>query len=317
MRKTILLLLILCVPLLLSAQYKRKNRSAFGTKKNKVRKEYIVGIGGANFLGELGGANQIGTHFVKDFEFSATRPSLALGIRMRPSSRFAVKGGLHYLMLTGADKLTKEPYRENRNLSFRSPVFELSVQAEFFLTKEQVGHQYNIRNVKGMKSFDIQSYFFVGVGGFYFNPQAKYNGTWINLQPLGTEGQGLPGGAKKYSRFSVCIPYGLGAKYGVSKEWTIGIEIGIRKIFTDYLDDVSTVYYDNAALKAAHGEMGAYLADPSLHNYPESLGGDATGATQTAAGDQRGDPKSKDAYMFTNITVSYKVPYRRRTRSKF
>jgi hypothetical protein len=317
MRKTILLLLILCVPLLLSAQYKRKKRSSFGSKKNKIKKEYIVGIGGSNFLGELGGANQIGTHFVKDFEFSATRPSLAAGIRYRPSSRFAVKGGLYFMMLSGSDKLTTEPYRQNRNLSFRSPVVELSAQAEFFLTKEQIGHQYNIRNVKGTASFDIQAYVFVGVGGFYFNPQAKYQGSWINLQPLGTEGQGLPGGPKKYSRVGVCIPYGLGAKYGLTKEWTIGIEVGVRKIFTDYLDDVSTVYYDNAALKAAHGEMGAYLADPSLHNYPESLGGDATGAIQSAAGEQRGDPKSKDSYMFTNITVSYKFPYRRRTRSKF
>ncbi len=317
MRKTILSLLILLVPLLLSAQYKRKSRGTFGKKKSKIRKEYIVGIGGANFLGELGGANQIGTHFVKDFEFSATRPSVAVGMRYRPSPRWAVKGGLYYMMLSGADKLTTEPYRQNRNLSFRSPVFELSAQAEFFLTREQTGRQYNIKNAKTGGSKDFQAYVFVGVGGYYFNPQAKYNGSWVNLQPLGTEGQGLPDGGKKYSRVGVCIPYGIGAKFGISKEWTVGVEVGIRKIFTDYLDDVSTVYYNNDELLKARGEMAAYLADPSLHDYPESLGGDATGAKQTAEGQQRGDPKSKDAYMFTNITVSYKVPYRRRTRSKF
>lgn len=316
MRKTILSLLLLLVPLFVCAQYKKK-RSSFSSKRNKPRKEYIVGIGGANFLGELGGANQIGTHFIKDFEISATRPSVQLGVRYRPISMLAVKGGLYYQMVSGADNLTTEPYRQNRNLSFRSPIIELSAQAEFYFTKEQAGSQYNIRNAKRGKTSDFQGYAFVGVGGFFFNPQAKYNGNWVNLQPLGTEGQGLPGGKKKYSRFGVCIPYGLGGKYGVTKEWTVGVEFGIRKVFTDYLDDVSTVYYDKAVILKERGEMAAYLADPSLQNYPEALGGDATGAKQSATGEQRGDPKSKDAYMFTNITVSYKFPYRRRTRSKF
>jgi len=319
MRKTLLSLLLLLVPLFVCAQYKAnaKRKHAFTSKRNKPRSEYILAVGGANFLGELGGANQIGTHFVRDFEFSATRPSVALGLRYRPSPRWAVSGGLHYLMLTGEDRLTKEPYRQNRNLSFRSPVIEFSVQAEFFLTKEQLGRNYNIRNVKKGASTDIQAFVFVGVGGFYFNPQAKYNGSWVNLQPLGTEGQGLPGGPKKYSRIGLCIPYGIGAKYGITKDWAVGLEVGIRKIFTDYLDDVSTVYYDNNALKAAHGDMGAYLADPSLYNYPPELGDPNGGAKQSATGEQRGDPKSKDAYMFTNVTVSYRFPYRRRTRSKF
>ena len=127
----------------------------------------------------------------------------------------------------------------------------------------------------------------------------------------------MPGGPNRYSRVGICIPYGIAGKYGINREWSIGLEVGIRKTFTDYIDDVSTVYYDNNALLAAHGKMGAYLADPSLQTYPEELGGNAAGPTQTAAGQQRGDPKSKDAFMFTNITVSYKIPYRRRTRSKF
>lgn len=316
MRKTILSLLLLLVPLFLCAQFRKNKHRSYG-KKSKIRKEYIIGIGGANFLGELGGADQIGTHFVKDFEISATRPSFQIGMRYRPISQVAVKGGFYYQLISGSDNLTNEPYRKNRNLSFKSPIYEVSAQAEFYFTKEKAGPQYNIRNARKGRSSDFQAYAFVGVGGYFFNPQAKYNGSWVALQPLGTEGQGLPGGPKKYSRFGICIPYGLGAKYGINKEWTVGVEFGIRKVFTDYLDDVSTVYYDNAVILKERGEMAAYLADPSLHNYPEELGGDATGAKQTATGEQRGDPKSKDAYMFTNITVSYKFPYRRRTRSKF
>jgi hypothetical protein len=320
MYKKILLLLILILPLLSNAQYRKgkyKRANNFANSKNKARKEYVFGIGAANFLGELGGANQIGTHFIKDFEFSATRPSAAIGMRYKFAKRYAVKGGLYYQLLSGSDALTKEPYRHNRNLSFRSNIFELSGQFEVYLTREQQGHRYKIKNARGMKSYDYQLYLFGGVGAFYFNPQAKYNGSWVNLQPLSTEGQGLPGGPKKYSRVSFCIPYGVGGKYAINKDYTVGLEVGLRKTFTDYIDDVSTVYYDNNALRAAKGNMAADLADPSLLNYPEELGGATSGANQSATGEVRGHSNWKDAYMFVNLTVTYKVPYKRRTRSKF
>lgn len=325
MYKKLLLLLLVMLPYLADAQYKvprnarKKKYSAnnFANKRNKARKEYVIGIGAANFLGELGGANQIGTNFVRDLEFSMTRPSFALGYRYKFAKRFAVKGGFYYQLVSGSDKLTKEPYRHNRNLSFRSNIFELSAQAEFYFTKEQQGHRYKIKNAKGIKNYDFQGYLFLGVGGFYYNPQAMYRGHWTNLQPLGTEGQGLPGGPKKYSRVSVCIPYGIGMKYSLTPEWAVGLEIGIRKTFTDYIDDVSTVYYDNAALRLAKGDASADLADPSLANYPIELSGPGAGGVQTAAGEQRGDKKDKDAYMFVNVTVAYKIPTKRRTRSKF
>lgn len=321
MRKLLLLSLLFTLPYFAVAQGykkpKRKKASNFATSKSKVRKEYILGIGAANFLGELGGANGVGTNFVKDLEFSATRPSFALGMRYKFSKRFAVKGGFYYQLLSGADKLTKEPYRNNRNLSFRSNVFELSIQGEFFFTKEQSGHLYKIKNAKGMKNYDLQGYIFAGVGAFYYNPKARYKGTWVELQPLGTEGQGLPNGPKKYSRVNICIPYGIGGKYALDKDWAVGLEIGVRKTFTDYIDDVSGVYYDNSAIFLARGETAAAMADPSLLSYPAELGGNSAGLNQSAAGEQRGDKKDKDAYMFLNITVSYKVPYKRRTRSKF
>ena len=219
MRKIILLSFLIIIPILATAQYKgargarkAKSKNSFINRKTKPRKEYVIGIGASNFLGELGGANQIGTNFVKDLEFSATRPSAAFGLRYKFTKRWAVKGGLYYQLLSGADNLTKEPFRHNRNLSFRTHIFELSAQAEVYFTKEQPGHRYKIKNAKGMKNYDIQFYGFLGVGGFFYNPQAKYGGNWVNLQPLSTEGQGLAGGPKKYSRVSVCIPYGLGVK---------------------------------------------------------------------------------------------------------
>ncbi len=323
MLKKLLIFLLIIAPVFASAQYKNSKKrnsvrtgSSF-TKRKKPRPEFIIGVGASNFLGELGGANQIGTFFVRDLEFKATRPSTQIAIRYKFSKRFAVKGGYYYQLLSGNDKLTKEPFRNNRNLHFRSSIHEVSGQFEFFFTKEQQGARYNIKNAKGMKNYNFQAYGFVGVGGIYFNPQAKYRGAWVNLQPLGTEGQGLVDGPKKYSRFTFVIPYGIGVKNAIDKEWSVGLEVGIRKTFSDYIDDVSGVYYDNDALRAARGDMAADLADPSLLNMPEALGGNSIGGIQSAKGEVRGHSNHKDAYMFLNVTISYKIPAKRRTRSKF
>ncbi len=321
MQKKLLLLLLFFIPFFASAQYGNKIRhrgdNGFVNKKNRPQKQITFGIGASNFLGELGGANQVGTFFVKDLEFSTTKPSAALGYRYKFNQLFALSGGFHYLAVKGNDNLTAEPYRQNRNLNFKSNIFELSIQGELYFTKEQQGHLYRIKNAKGRKSYKLQAYAFGGVGVFYFNPKAQYRGKWVALQPLGTEGQGLPDGPKKYSRFSICIPYGLGVSEGIGKNWSVGLEIGIRKTFTDYIDDVSGDYYDNAIIREQNGNTAADLADPSLANYPISLGGDATGLKQSAAGEQRGDPTHKDSYMFMNITVSYKLRTRRSVKSKF
>src|SRR4051812_34439285 len=99
MRKTLLFLLLITLPILASAQSMRgrnhgRNRGGFSTGRKKPRKEWILGFGAANFLGELGGANQVGTFFVRDLEFSQTRTSAAFGMRYKFNKRMAVKGGV-------------------------------------------------------------------------------------------------------------------------------------------------------------------------------------------------------------------------------
>ena len=320
-KRLFIVLLIFSLPLISLAQSgkktpKKKSNSNF-LGKTKPAKYIIGGVGACNFLGELGGANQVGTHFVKDFEFSMTRPSAALGYRYKLNRFFALSGGLYYCLVSGSDATTKEPSRQNRNLSFRSNIFELSGQGEFYFLKENKTHLFRVRNAKAKKVFRIQPYLFGGVGVFHFNPQAKYDGKWVNLRPLSTEGEGMPNGPKEYSRFSMCIPYGIGASEGIGKDWTIGIEIGMRYTFTDYIDDVSGVYYDNAAIKKEKGDMAAYLADPSLHRMPPEYGGDSSGGWQAAPGQVRGHSNHNDAYMFTNITISYKIKNSKKIKSKF
>jgi len=272
-----------------------------------MRYEVYYGTGATNFLGELGGANREGTNFVRDLEFSMTRPLLQLGMRYRILEALSTKVMLSYGWLRGDDALTLEMYRSNRNLHFRSPIVEFSGQLEYSIIREKQGHRYNLRRVRGLKGFKTNTYFFVGFGGLYFNPRAKYEGKWYSLQPMGTEGQGLVPTREKYKRVTMCIPYGIGFKYGLNRRWNIGLEFGVRKTFSDYLDDVSTTYYDNTLIQNANGNVAAYLADPS----------DGTHPSWTAAYQQRGDAKDKDSYMFLSINLTYKLNTTRQGLPKF
>ena len=288
----------------------KRHRSTFGKKKPPYRYEWIGGLGVTNFLGDLGGANQIGTNGLKDLELVLTRPALSAGVRIKIQQFFSAKGNLAWGIIRGDDKLTKEPFRNNRNLSFRSPVLELSGQIEFDFIREQKGHIYKIRGVRGMKHKDRQLYLFGGGGGVFFNPKAKYlNGKWYSLQPMGTEGQGVISGTRKYTRITGLILVGGGVRLALNRYWGIGFEIGMRKTFSDYMDDVSREYATQTLIANGADPKAVYFADPSqaAGPYPGSV----------CEGCQRGDKTDKDAYMFAALTLGYKVMYRKRSRSKF
>src|ERR1700758_557286 len=217
----------------------------------KERKEWILGGGVSNFLGDLGGLNKVGTHYsYADLELVLTSPSGSLGYRYRINKRFASRTDFSYLKVRGDDKLTLEPFRHNRNLNFKSNIFELSTVVEISLSFDRHGNKYHIKKTmfRRYKQYSSYYYAFVGVGGFYFNPKANYGGNWYNLHDLSTEGEGLPGGIKQYKRISISIPIGLGVRYRINDRWTLGLEYNFRKTFTDYIDDVSGRYYDKNKL---------------------------------------------------------------------
>ena len=146
----IFLILIICD--ISSAQRRRSGRW------KQSRYEFVFGIGGTGFLGELGGRDQVGTNSIRDLEISLTRPLFSVGLRYKIEEYLAVKGALTYGRLKGDDNTTKEIYRNNRNLSFRSPIIELSVLGEYSLIREKIGHKYNLRKVRGVKGFKTNTY---------------------------------------------------------------------------------------------------------------------------------------------------------------
>jgi hypothetical protein len=275
----------------------------------RLRAEITFGAGTTNFLGDLGGADQIGTDYYEDFETNMTRPTAFLGGRYKLHPRHAVMVGFQWGMLAGDDRTTAWADRMDRQFQFRSNVFELGARYEFYFVKEKAGHIYKLKKIRGLKNAGVYPYLFIGAAAFYHNPQGKdESGNWHNIRPLNTEGQEIIATRKPFSPVSLAIPYGFGFRkaFAGSKRWMFGIEYGQRKTFTDYMDGVSTTYFDNATIEAYKGAPAAYLADPNKgtnENY--------------VAGQQRGDPTDKDSYGFLTITVSYKLKTGRDGRVRF
>ncbi len=292
--KRFILIIFLLAPLMLLAQRSSSRWKAY-------RYELNFGIGASNFLGDLGGANQIGTHFVKDLELSQTRFAMSAGLRYKLSQRLAIHPNITYGKVAGDDALTQEFFRNHRNLNFKSNIWEVNTNLEFFFLKESVGHRYKLRGVRGQRGYEFAGYVFAGIGAFHFNPKGEYEGNWYELQPLGTEGQGLVESREKYKRTQICIPMGIGFKYTIDRRWGLSLEYGLRYTFTDYIDDVSKTYYDRDALAQYNGFLSAALSDKSTPYYTNN------NPENTNMGEQRGDPTHRDAYMFAIISINYKL----------
>ncbi len=271
------------------------------------RHEFSIGVGAVNFLGELGGANQVGTNGLRDLEFSRTRPAFKIGYRYILNPKIKIGADLLYGRLNGDDQLTKEPFRNNRNLHFRSPIIEFGVFLEYYPFSEKTGNRYGLNGVRGNKKFHFSPYISVGIGGFWFNPSALYptDNKWHNLHSIQTENV-------NYKRVSICIPTGVGVKFSLSKKLSIGFEISGRKTFTDYIDDVSTVYVDQSGEDA----MTIYLTNPTTNIIPPTIDGPYV-SRPTGIGQQRGDPTDNDSYLFAIFSAHYRFLRYKRNLPKF
>lgn len=253
-----------------------------------------VGLGASNYLGEMGGIDEPRQDFIWDLKPSETRWSVSAFVRDRFSPIFAGKLQFNYLRISGADSLSTYGPRRGRNLSFRNDMLELTATLEVYFLQ--------INDIGGSKRYqsDFQFYAFGGIGGLYSNPKGELDGKWYALQPLKTEGQ-----TKPYSRLNFVIPMGVGFYYTLNSKYRLGMEIGWRKTFTDYLDDVSTTYAkpselpSKIAVELANKSDRAYAKDPE--GLPERF--------NYVPGSIRGYPSHNDNYMTVNINFSYIFGY--------
>lgn len=315
LRTKLIVLGILILPTLVNAQ-----------RWKRQRYEWVAAIGATQFLGDLGGRNQIGSDWFFDLDAASTRYVANIGFRYKISEYVSAKTGFSFGEIYGDDKYTEEPFRNNRNLHFRSPIVEWATQIEVSWMREAIGSRYKIRRVRGRgrKGSQVYVYGFAGVALLYMNPMAKYDGKWYPLRKLHTEGQGYVPSREVYSNWQFTIPFGVGMKYAIDKKSSIGLEYGLRKTFTDYMDDVSTTYvYSKWApnalqIKSAleYDNVAAALADPSLNRAPDNAD-TFPGACSACPGQQRGDPSDLDSYMFLMITYQRKIRTTRKGLPKF
>ncbi len=305
--------------LLLSTTAIFAQHTNFNTQRNWSlnKKEILFGIGATQFLGDLGGRDMIGKDYsLVDLDLPSTHIGGMIGYRFRFHPYWATSSTINVGMLRGNDALTNEIIRNSRNLHFRSIVVEFQQRIEcIILANEKFGARYNISgHSKRMRNKNDQVYLFTGIGVSYFNPKAKYNGDWVALRPLNTEGQGsgetftiyTADGNKEYtapSRYApvtATIPFGIGMRTGIGRMWRIGIEATYVKTFSDYIDDVSGYYADPAVIAANSSDPSAavYLANPAAAN-----------TNWFAAGQQRGDSQ-KDAYFYLNVVVTRNITYK-------
>lgn len=243
--------------------------------------------------------------------FGATRPNLGVAISKRLAPRLSVRGALSYGRIVGddskaADDKDKEAvYRYNRNLRFRNNILEFSGVGMIDLFENRGSY---------LKRRDLVPYLFAGLAVFYHNPKAPdANGNYVALQPLGTEGQYLSEQDKKslnfsvpkpYKRVQISIPFGAGVNYRLNRQMNVGYEIGWRKTFTDYLDDVSGKYVDRKLFK---DPTARYVSDPSNQAFKDKANANyhQFGGAYGVTGSQRGTTAEKDWYIVSGFNIQY------------
>jgi len=248
-------------------------------QRNKPSMEVGVFLGGSYYIGEI---NQ---QHLGQF----TKPAGGLVFRYNFNRRLAARANAWYGIVEAHDSYSESAAQKQRNMSFKSDISEISAVLEFNFLDYELGNE-NRR---------FSPYIFGGFAGYKFKPQVDFGGQWVNAQPLATEGQGLPGGAsnRKYKLTQVSLPFGVGFKTHLAESIGLSVEWGMRKTFTDYIDDVSTEYYDPAVLAIAYGPTSAAVSDPSIGTDPN----------YSNVGRQRGNPTNKDWYSFIGFIFTIKI----------
>lgn len=272
--------------------------------------EIGLGIGPMIFVGDLGGNYGKGKPFVKDVNLPLTKLSKGFFATFYPAEWLGFRFAVNHSRVEGFDSIindkgSAETFRKTRNLQFRSPLAEAYIAAEVY---PKVFFEQFTGNSSRLRPYGI-----AGIGVFRFNPQGQYiapdgTRTWVDLQPLMLEGQGMEEypDRKPYKLTQIHIPMGFGAKYYFASNKYIGLEILHRKTFTDYIDDVSTNYIDanlfNQYLTPAQATMARQL------HYRENLATAATRGSTPDLNEQRGNAKRNDAFFSSMIRVGWHLP---------
>lgn len=223
------------------------------------------------------------------FPKRVTNGAIGVTVNYELMEQFMVRGGFTYTIVGGADRFNSDDTLRARNLAFETKVAEFSLVGEYYF--------FNLYDQK------FSPYLFAGLAVYHFNPYA-FNGSKqkVFLKPLSTEGEGLPQypDRKPYALTQPAIPFGGGVKYAINDNLRVGLELGMRKLFTDYFDDVSTTYVDPNDLLAERGQLAVDMS----YRGDELPGGNPS---YPSKGAQRGGSNHKDWYYFLGLHLTYRL----------
>lgn len=239
--------------------------------------EFGIGIGGGHYFGDLNTRAKL----------NRAKPAASIFFRKNLGNYIAIRVGASFAQLGYSDKYnTHNTQMLQRNLSFNSRVWELTLQGDFNF----------FRFMPGEPEFSFTPYITFGAGVFSFDPYAYLKGRKVPLRPLGTEGQG----ANTYSSMAICIPFGGGIKYALNDRINIGFELLHRYTNTDYLDDVSKTYPAASVFppNPDGSQSDGFLLYDRSYEY---------GITIDKKGFQRGMSKQKDQFITAMLHISFNL----------
>lgn len=247
--------------------------------------EIGLSVGATNFLGDVGNYGiDVPRGLFGQFQY---RYSLQQYYGIRAAGSFG--------RVEGRDEWSSLEERVQRNLSFRSEVWDVKLLLEinFF------------RFVPQSKTYNKTFYIFGGLGIFGYEPEAFYIDEWVALRPLGTEGQATPlSRQNSYGQTDLIFPFGFGYKHAFNEHWQFQLEFMAHSTRTDYLDDVSGNYVNANDLAQFNGPVAAALSDRSL------LPADRSNYA-------RGNPDNNDWYFYTGIGLIWRFTSNREVCARF
>ncbi|GAB4016377.1 outer membrane beta-barrel protein [Spirosoma sp. KCTC 42546] len=275
------------------------------------------GGGTSTYFGDLAGYS----HPFKSL-FTLPRWNLGIGYTRQFTPNFAARATFTWARITGDDYTfgksdpNKFAAQYARNLHFRNDLKEFAVTGIYNFIED--GRNSSVRA-------KFTPYVFGGLALVAHSPEARtptasdtsnqYGArTWVKLQPLHTEGQGQPGYQKPYSLVTLAIPVGIGARYRLNENFNLGVEIGYRYTFTDYLDDVGGPYASPDALQGLAKTMSDRRLEPdasrvNVTRNPSVQDFRQTNPDQFTTTAMRGaDGIFNDGYLLTTFSIQYIIP---------
>jgi hypothetical protein len=262
-------------------------------------------VGIAQYYGDLNVLNQertLPTIISESTNPKNYRMSYSLGLNYSFKNYISVGIDWNHFYLAGydADNVSVKIYdaafyRYMRNLSFHTTVNQYALHAYYepYRTEDKWVESKSI----------ISPYLGLGIGVYTFNPMAFYRGKEVELQPLGTEGQGLSGYKSKYSLVDWSIPISVGLKYYFpSRTMSLGLDFTYSFSHTDYIDDVSDRYAAISDIRTAYSTDYATMVSELGNRNIYGLNNPTYGYI-TQAGEIRGNSQNNDNFMTTQLKL--------------